>query len=54
MVFAVESWTVPTEGDEEPCDTEMVVAREFASEGEAMRWAWERMEEGFFTRMFRR
>jgi hypothetical protein len=53
-MFAVEAWTIPLEGDEEPGLEEMVRAQEFAAEEDARRWAWERMEEGYFVRLWRR
>lgn len=54
MVFAVEAWSLPTSDDEEPCEEEMIESREFESEGDAMRWAFARMEEGYSTRLWRR
>ncbi len=54
VVYGVEVWTFPTEGDEEPCVQEMIEFKDFDDEKDAMRWAWDRLEEGFYVRMFRR
>lgn len=54
MIFAVEAWTVNGADEEESAPTEMVECQEFAGELDARDWAWEKMEEGFFVRMFRR
>lgn len=54
MVFGVEAWTIPDADDEEPCEKELVESEEFRSEEEATRWAWERLEEGYWVRMSRR
>jgi hypothetical protein len=52
MVYAVEAWTYPT--DEEGGEHEMERSEEFHTEESAMRWAWDRLEEGFAVRMYRR
>jgi hypothetical protein len=54
LLWALEAWTVPTDGDEEPCEQRMVSSEEFSDREDAERWAWERMEEGFFVRMWKR
>ena len=54
MKYSVEVWTFPTDGDEEPVEQEMVEETEFEREFLAMAWAWKKMNEGFFTRMWRR
>lgn len=54
MIFSVEAWTIPNDNDEEPCNEEMVACQDFANVPEAMIWAWDRLEEGFFVRMWRR
>ena len=52
VVFGVEAWTVS--GDEEPCEEEMVESAEFEKQADAMYWAWNRMEEGYAVRLWRR
>lgn len=52
MVYAVEAWTIP-EG-EEPCEEWMIDSTEFEDKQEAMEWVWERLEEGYAIRMYRR
>ena len=54
MVYAIEVWTVHSADDEEQAPTEMVECREFENQSHALYWAWARMEEGFFVRLFRR
>lgn len=54
MVYAVEVWTIYSPDDEEAQPTEIVDCQEFESLDEAKDWAWERMEEGYYTRMWRR
>jgi hypothetical protein len=54
ICFAVEVWTVHDPSSEEPCDTELVDCKTFGSIETASEWAWIKMEEGFFTRMWRR
>jgi hypothetical protein len=55
LVYAVEAWVIPQDDDEEPAaEQEMYRSGEFRGKAEAMRWAWERMEEGFFVRLWRR
>jgi hypothetical protein len=54
MTIEVQAWTFPTEGDEEPCVEEMVESEEFTDEDEARRCAWQRLEEGYFVRIWRR
>jgi len=52
--YAVEAWTVEDPDNEEPVETEMVDAVEFDKIEDAKVWAWARMEEGFFVRLWRR
>ena len=52
MIFAVEAWTIPD--GEETCELEMASSAEFPSEIEAQALAWERLEEGFAVRLWRR
>jgi hypothetical protein len=54
MAFAVEVWTVSLPDDEEPQRTEQVECREFQTSLEAHSFAWERLEEGYFVRLWRR
>lgn len=51
MIYRVEVWQFSS--DEEPCEEEMINSHEFESQHEAMTWAWDRMEEGFQTRLYR-
>lgn len=53
-IYAVEAWTFPTEGDEEPCEVEMVDSFESEDIEKAKIWTWNRMEEGFFVRLWER
>jgi hypothetical protein len=53
-MFAVEAWTIPMEHDEEPCEAKLVRSVEVTSEEAARRWAWDRLEEGYFVRLWRR
>jgi hypothetical protein len=52
MVFAVEAWTIPD--SEEPCEEDMEESEEFESDEAARLWVWDRLEEGFQVRMYRR
>jgi hypothetical protein len=52
MIFGVEWWTFPC--DEEGGEHEMEGNQDFTDMKEAMEFSWERMEEGFATRMWRR
>ncbi len=54
MKFFIEVWTVPTPDDEEPCELDMIEGKEFTDSTEAMCYAWDRMEEGYFTKLWRR
>lgn len=54
MKYAIEVWTIPLTNDEEPCEKDMVECKDFISQVAAGEYAWERLEEGFFVRMFRR
>jgi hypothetical protein len=54
MVYAVEAWTISMPDDEEQCDTEIVESKDFADQEEAMRWAWDRLEEGAYVKVWRR
>jgi hypothetical protein len=51
-VIALEAWTVPTEGDEEYTPLEMVEQAEFGIARNALDWAWEKMHQGFFVRLY--
>ncbi len=52
MVYAMEAWTIP--GDEEGTEEEIAEAQEFRTEEGAQEWAWERIEEGYAVRLYRR
>lgn len=52
--FRVECWTLNFPDNEEPCENEIVEEKDFSDVNEAMLWAWNKQEEGFFVRMFRR
>ena len=52
MKYYVEAWTFPS--DEDSCETECDQTEEFTNILDAMRWCWDRMEEGFQTRLWRR
>jgi hypothetical protein len=54
VTYAIEAWTFPTDGDEEPCEQELVKTEEFTNLWQAQSHAWDWMEEGFFVRMWRR
>ena len=56
MIIAVEAWQWADEDAEEPCPTECVDQIEFPIEliENAKEWAWQRMEEGYVVRMWRR
>jgi hypothetical protein len=56
MVFAIEAWAFPSEegeGNDVDFDSPTETA-EFSSEKEARQWAWERMKEGYQTRLWKR
>ncbi len=53
MIYAVEAWTFAAEGGEEPCETEMIRSAEFEDWHDALAWASDRLEEGFFVKMYR-
>lgn len=50
--YRVEAWMIP--GDEEPCEEEMISSAEFESLEDAQEWCFDRMEEGYQTRLYRR
>jgi hypothetical protein len=50
-MYRVEAWTFPS--DEEGGDTRLVDDVAFEVITEAQQWAWDRMEEGFQTRVWR-
>lgn len=52
MIYDVQVWEYPT--DEEGGEHEMVESEQFDEQAEARYWAWERLEEGFAVRMYRR
>lgn len=52
MLFAVEAWTFPCE--EDPREEQMEASAEFDNVEEASAWMWERAEEGFAVRLYRR
>lgn len=52
ITYAVEAWTIP--GDEEPCEEEMIHSHEFDNLEDAKHHAWDRLEEGYAVRMYRR
>jgi hypothetical protein len=54
MIYEVQIWTVAEDEGEEPCETEMVESQEFSDISAARVCAWDAMEEGFFTRLWRR
>ncbi len=54
MLISVEAWTINDPNDEEPCDTEMVASEDFSDMEDARHWAWDRLEEGFYVRIWRR
>lgn len=54
MVFAVEAWAIHRPDDEEPADNDVQDSAEFSDAEQAKQWAWDRMEEGFDVRMYRR
>jgi hypothetical protein len=53
-MFAVEVWTISLPDDEESQQTEQVECREFQLEMQARAYAWKRLEEGYFVRLWRR
>jgi hypothetical protein len=52
-VIALEAWEVATGDEEEPLEEQrMVDQAEFQNSGTAKDWAWEKMQQGFFVRLF--
>ncbi len=52
MIYAVEAWTFFDSDDEEPTDTEMVTDEYFEHHNDAKEWAWQKMQEGFYVRLW--
>lgn len=53
LIYAMEAWVL-LGLEEEASEAEMVNNKEFRHHSDAMDWAWDRMEEGFAVRMYRR
>lgn len=51
MTYRVEAWTF--ECEEDPGEPRLEISDTFEDIESAQRWTWERMEEGFQTRMYR-
>lgn len=54
MTYAVEAWTFRTDEGPSPAPDECVAEEEFTDQQRAKDWAWDRLEEGFAVRLWRR